>query len=176
MKNGLGEKALLSAINLYEFKYREADFGKRPKGLVYGLQILDSWLYDENKPFIHIEANETFAKLREKATKGYFEGLVEKYLLDNSHGAMVILQPKTGLAATQEKALKEKLSDIQKQMTQEQLAQVQNMMEALTAFRETEDRPEDIAKIPLLTRSDMRREALPLNNKEKVLAFFIRMW
>ena len=169
VKNGLGEKALLSAINLYEFKYREADFGKRPKGLVYGLQILDSWLYDENKPFIHIEANETFAKLREKATKGYFEGLVEKYLLDNSHGAMVILQPKTGLAATQEKALKEKLSDIQKQMTQEQLAQVRNMMEALTAFRETEDRPEDIAKIPLLTRSDMRREALPLNNKEKVL-------
>ena len=52
-----------------EFSYREADFGSYPKGLVYGLQMLDSWLYDENKPFIHIEADETFALLKEKVGK-----------------------------------------------------------------------------------------------------------
>ena len=30
-----------------EFKFREADFGAYPKGLMYGLQCLDSWIYDE---------------------------------------------------------------------------------------------------------------------------------
>ena len=54
---GFEEKALLSAINYYEFQYREADFGRRPKGLMYGIQMMDSWLYDDSKPFAHFEAN-----------------------------------------------------------------------------------------------------------------------
>ncbi len=63
---GFDEKALFAGINYYEFKYREADFGSYPKGLMYGLQVLDSWLYDDRLPFIHIEANDTFAELRRK--------------------------------------------------------------------------------------------------------------
>ena len=29
-------------------------------GLMYGLQLFDSWLYDETKPFIHMQAIPTF--------------------------------------------------------------------------------------------------------------------
>ena len=47
VKNGINQKALLAGINYNEFRYREADFGNYPKGLMYGLQIMDSWLYDE---------------------------------------------------------------------------------------------------------------------------------
>ncbi|MFQ9032430.1 MAG: hypothetical protein ACLR7F_11170 [Waltera sp.] len=83
---------MLAGINYYEFKYREADFGSYPKGLMYGLQVLDSWLYDDRLPFIHIEANNTFAELRKEVKTGYFEGLVQKYLLDNTHRSVVILQ------------------------------------------------------------------------------------
>ena len=43
------------------------------KGLMYGLQIFDSWLYDENKPFIHIQANDTFAFLKKQVGTDYFE-------------------------------------------------------------------------------------------------------
>ncbi len=169
VKNGFGEKALLSAINFYEFKYREADYGRRPKGLAYGLQMLDSWLYDDSRPFIHIEANDTFTRLRGKVGEGYFEGLVEKYLLKNSHAAMVILAPKAGLAKEQEDALKEKLGRLKAGMSKEELAGVHAMTDALTAFRETKDRPEDLAKIPLLTREDLKKEAAPLINEEKML-------
>lgn len=169
VKNGFDEKALLAAINFYEFRYREADYGRTPKGLMYGLQILDSWLYDDGKPFIHVEANATFAALREKVGKKYFEGLIEKYLLDNAHGAMVVLQPKIGYAKEQEEALKCKLADLKSKMTQEELAGIRDMMEALTVFRETEDSPENLAKIPLLTREDIRREAAPLINEERSL-------
>jgi len=169
VKDGFDEKALLAAINFYEFRYREADYGRRPKGLMYGIQVLDSWLYDDNKPFIHIEANDTYAKLRERVGKGYFEGLVEKYLLKNPHGAMVILQPKVGLAREKEEALKGRLAKMKEGMSEDQLAQIKSMMEALTAFRETEDAPENLAKIPLLTREDMRKEALPLVNEERML-------
>ena len=66
VKEGLDKKALLAGLNYYEFKYREADFGSYPKGLMYGLQMFDSWLYDDNMPFDMIEANAVFKFLREK--------------------------------------------------------------------------------------------------------------
>lgn len=49
VEKGLNKKAIYSAINNYEFKYREADFGRFPKGLIYGLNFLNSWLYDDAK-------------------------------------------------------------------------------------------------------------------------------
>ena len=131
VKKGFDKKALLAGINYFEFKYREADFGSYPKGLMYGLQMLDSWLYDEKKPFVHIEANETFAKLRRKADEGYFEELVQKYLLENSHVAVVILKPKKGLAEEQEKALAEKLHEIKEKLSEKELADIKRIQEKL---------------------------------------------
>ena len=169
VKNGFDEKALLSAINHFEFQYREADFGTTPKGLMYGIKMMDSWLYDESKPFIHIEANETYASLRRKVKEGYFEKIIEKYMLNNTHSATVILLPKEGLAKEQEEALKAKLANIKSGMSEQELADVRTMMDRLNTFREKEDAPEDIAKIPLLTRVDLKREAAPIYNKEKKL-------
>lgn len=38
-----------------EFRYREADFSSYPKGLIYGLDILDNWLYDDEHPFAQVQ-------------------------------------------------------------------------------------------------------------------------
>uniref|UniRef100_UPI00405719ED insulinase family protein n=1 Tax=Acetatifactor sp. TaxID=1872090 RepID=UPI00405719ED len=169
VKNGFDEKALLAGLNSYEFKYREADFGSYPKGLMYGLQMLDSWLYDDSKPFVHIEANETFALLRRKAKEGYFEGLVEKYLLENPHRSVVILKPKTGLLEEQEENLKKKLAEMKAGMSCEAVDEVIAKYHALTEFQEKEDSEEDIAKIPLLRREDLKKEAAGFVNEERAI-------
>ena len=80
VKNGIDRKALEAGINYHEFRYREADFGSYPKGLMYGLQILDSWLYDDTKPFIHIDVLDVFEFLKEKLDTGYYENLIQRYL------------------------------------------------------------------------------------------------
>ena len=64
VKNGINKKALRAGINYHEFRFREADFGNYPRGLMYGLQLFDSWLYDETKPFIHMQAIPTFEFLK----------------------------------------------------------------------------------------------------------------
>ncbi len=166
VNNGFDEKALLAGINYYEFKYREADFGSYPKGLMYGLQMLDSWLYDESKPFIHIEANNTFAELRKKVKGGYFEALVKTYLLENQHRSIVILKPKAGLLEEQEAALKEELARKKAAMTEKELAEVIEKHRALTAFQEKEDSKEDLEKLPMLKREDMKKEAAGFVNEE----------
>lgn len=167
---GFDKKALLAAINHFEFRYREADFGSFPKGLMYGLTALESWMYDDSKPFLHLEANETYAKLRERVEEGYFEDLIRKYFLKNPHGATVILEPREGLAREREEALKNSLAEKKKNMSPQEIADIRHMMEALEAFRENEDSPENMAKIPILTRADMKREAAPLYNEERTLA------
>ncbi|MCM1305356.1 MAG: insulinase family protein [Lachnospiraceae bacterium] len=169
-EKGFDEKALLAGINYYEFKYREADFGSYPKGLMYGLQILDSWLYDDRKPFLHIEANDTFAFLKKQVGTGYFEKLVKEYLLDNPHGAVVILKPEAGLGERQEEALRTALAKKKAAMGEEELAKIRETFEALNAFQEREDSPEDLARIPLLTREDMKKEAAALINEERIIS------
>ena len=104
-KNGIDKRMALAGMNYYEFKFREADYGAYPKGLMYYLTMMDSWLYDENEPFIHVQALDTFAQLRKELDEGLFEELIQKYLLDNSHGSLIALVPKRGLE--EEKAAEE---------------------------------------------------------------------
>lgn len=166
VRNGFDEKALLAGINYYEFKYREADFGSYPKGLMYGLQMLDSWLYDESKPFIHIEAVETFTKLKKRVKEGYFEELVRIWLLENKHRSIVILKPKASLLEEQEEALKEALAQKKATMTKEELGEVIDKCRALKEFQEKEDSREDLEKLPMLKRGDMKKEAPAFVNEE----------
>lgn len=158
-KKGIGEKALLAGLNYYEFKYREADFGSYPKGLMYGLQMLDSWMYDDTKPFLHIEANATFASLKEKIKEGYFEELIRTRLLQNPHRTFVCLLPVQGLTAKRDQELAKRLKEIKAGMTQEQLQEIVAQTQALEEWQEKEDTPENLAKIPLLTREDIGKEA-----------------
>ncbi len=158
-QEGIGEKALTAGLNYYEFKYREADFGSYPKGLMYGLQVLDSWIYDDARPFIHIEANETFANLKKKIGSGYFEGLIRTMLLANPHRTLVRLIPRQGLTAVREQEQQDRLAQVKAQMSKEQLQEIIRETAELERWQEEEDRPEDLAKIPLLTREKKKKEA-----------------
>ena len=167
VKNGIDKKALLAGINLYEFKYREADFGRFPKGLLYGLQVLDSWLYDDMKPWINIEANETYAQLKKDVETDYFEKLIKKYLLDNNHRTVLLLEPVKGLTEQQDEELKEKLAAYKESLSEEEIETIVRETKELKEYQETPDTPEDLAKIPLLTLEDLKKEADPFIYEEK---------
>ena len=161
VRKGLNKKALLAAINYFEFKYREADYGSYPRGLILGLQALDSWLYDETKPFLHIEANETYGKLKASIDQGYFEGLIKTYLLENHHKTILVVEPVPGLTTRKDQALAEKLKAYKASLTREQIEQIVEKTHGLLAYQEEEDSPEALATIPLLKREDMKKEAAP---------------
>lgn len=165
VREGVPKKSLLAGLNYFEFKYREADFGSYPKGLMYGLQMFDSWLYDGNSPFMHVEANATFALLRERIQTDYFERLIGAYLLDNSHKSYVCVVPEPGLNVEKERALAAELADRKARMTESQIAKLVEETKALEEYQESEDAPEDVAKIPMLKRGDLKKEAEPFVNE-----------
>lgn len=161
------KNALYAALNYFEFKYREADFGSYPKGLMYGLQALDSWLYQGDSPFMHIEANDTFRRLREKVETGYFEQLVEKEILGNSHKVILAMYPSKGMEKKKQEQLEKKLAAYKNSLTEEQIQEIIDGTKALKAYQEEESRPEDLAKIPMLAREDLKKEATPFCNEVK---------
>lgn len=170
VKNGIDTKAIEAGINYYEFRYREADFGNYPKGLMYGLQMMDSWLYDEEKPFIHIEALDTFEFLKKQIGTGYYEELIQKYLLDNPHGAIVIVTPEKGRTARMEAELEEKLQKYKESLTAEEVEAFVQKTQALEAYQSEPESEENLEKIPVLKREDISREIEPIINEEMTLA------
>lgn len=169
VKTGINKKALLAGINSSEFKFREADFGQFPKGLLFGLNCLDSWLFDDMKPFIHLECLGTFAKLRKAVDTDYFEKLIQEYLLDNTHGSSVTVKPKRGLGNEREEALAKELSDYKASLSDEEIKKLIEDTEHLKKYQEEPSSDEDLRKLPMLTRADMKKNAMPFSNIEDEL-------
>ena len=165
-EKGMDKKALRAGINYHEFRFREADFGNYPRGLMYGLQLYDSWLYDEAKPFIHMQAIPTFEFLKSQVDTGYFEDLIRTYLLENTHGAVVIIRPERGRTARMDRELAEKLKAYKESLAPEEVQKLVDDTHELEQYQEEESSPEDLAKIPVLKRTDISREIAPIYNDE----------
>lgn len=165
-EDGIDKKAVTAGINYYEFRFREADFSSYPKGLMYGLDILSSWLYDDTKPFCEVQLLEGFEFLKKALEEGYFEDLIRKYLLDNTHGAILSLVPEKGLAAKRDKELEEKLENYRKSLSDEELTRMVENTKALEAYQEAEEAPEALTCIPMLSREDIKKEITGLTNEE----------
>lgn len=164
---GLDKKALQATVNRDEFKYREADFGSYPKGLMYGLNMLESWLYDDSKPFYYVELLDTYKELKEAVATSYYEDVIREYLIDNTHKSIVVVKPVKGLTGKKDKELAKLLADRKAAMSQEEVERIVRETRELKEYQEAPSLKEDLEKIPLLTRADMKKEAAPYCNEEK---------
>ncbi|MCU6761567.1 Peptidase M16C associated [uncultured Roseburia sp.] len=176
VKQGINKEALLASVNHGEFRFREADFGNYPKGLMFGLQALDSWLYDDSKVFIHLEPLETYRFLREQMETGYFEGLIQKYLLDNPHVSVVTMEPERGLNAKEEKELSDKLQAYKNSLSEAEILELTAFTKHLKEYQEQPNAPLDLEKIPMLSRKDLQPAPEPLNNQVLDLGKTTMIW
>ena len=165
-ENGIDKKALFAAINSSLFKYKEADFGSYPKGLMYGLQLLDSWLYDDNQPFMHLHGIEVLEDLKKKVDDGYFEGLIKEYFLGNDHATVLTLSPVPGQTTKEDEALAAKLAEYKATLSAEEIDHIVAYTSHLKEYQDTPSTPEELATIPMLKRSDLKREVRALKCNE----------
>lgn len=167
VNEGIDKKSLEASLNNLEFKYREGDFGRYPRGLILGLQMFDSWLYDKNEPFMHIEANDTFTFLREQLDTDYYDNLVRDYMIGNKHSSMVILVPKKGLTTEKDKMLTEKLQEIKNGLTKEEAEELVKATRELKEYQSTPSTEKELEVIPLLSIEDIGKEPRPIKAERK---------
>ena len=166
VKEGINKKAIYSIINNYEFKYREASFGSNPKGLIYGLNFLSSWLYDDSKAMELADSLTPLARLKEKVETGFFEELIEKAILNNPHKSYVYLYPEPGKNEKMEEKLQSQMEKLKASLNRRQLQLLIEDSKRLKIFQETPSTEEELQAIPSLTLDDLPRKVLPFSNKE----------
>ena len=169
VEEGLNKKSLLGAINIFEFKYREADYGSYPKGLMYGLMVMKSWLYDEDKPFYELNNNLLYDKMKKYVDTGFYEKLIQDYMLNNNHASLVVLKPKVGLNRINELEAKEKLASYKKNLSKDEIQKIISDTKNLIRYQETPSSKEELETIPLLTREDIGPDPQPIYNEEKII-------
>ena len=165
---GIDKELLEAALNSAEFKLREADFGTYPKGLIYGLSVLDSWIYDID-PVSSLQYEPLLKELRDAVNTNYYETLIETNLLDNTHRVILTLTPEPGKEEREQAELVKKLAVLKKKMDRGELEHYAAECAELHQRQAAPDSEEDLASIPLLERKDIKRETEKLiTEKEQV--------
>ena len=164
---GLDHTLVQASLNTLEFRLRESDFGSSPKGLIYGIRMMKTWLYD-GTPEDYLRYEDVLAALKEGLESGYFEQVIRESFLENPHEALVTLTPSRTLGAEREAAQEKILAEKKAAMSADEIAAVMDSCAALRAAQEEPDTEEALASIPILARSDIRKEAeqLPLDVRD----------
>lgn len=167
VSEGISRQTLEAGINSEEFRYREADFGRFPKGLMYGLELMDVWIFEDDNLFAQLAKNKIYEFLRENIQTGYFENLIEKYILNNTHSSLVVMKPVINLVSERERMTAQKLEAYKKSLTDEEIRKIAEETEALKKYQSEPSTEEELMSVPLLKREDISADVVPLYNMEK---------
>lgn len=165
VSEGLNRTSLQASLNYFEFKHKEANFGRHPKGLMMGLNAFSTWLYDDNKALDLFELNWVYDELKNELDTGYFEGLIKTYILDNNHKSFVTLMPRKGMLEEKSKAEQDKLNAYKASISDEELQNIVDTAEHLKEYQSEPSTKEELLTIPLLEISDIEKNARKLNNQ-----------
>lgn len=164
VKNGIDKDLIAAVINSKEFDLREGDYSTYPRGLVYCEKVMNSVLHN-GLTFQNLEFENDLEKIKKNSENRYFEGLIEKYLLNNPYSLMFSVVPKNGLSKEIANEEKIKLEKYKASLNKEQLSQIIVEADELVKRQSLPDKKEDLLKIPLLTISDVNREAETYDTK-----------
>ncbi len=159
VKDGIDRSDIEAAMNSFEFDLRENNHGSCPQGLSVMLHMMETWLYGWD-PLALAAYEKPLAGLKQAIADNprFFEELIQNSLLDNPHRATVKLLPDTKKAARDEIEEKDRLQAARNQMGTEQIEETVEATEKLLKMQETPDSSEAIKSLPLLQRSDLRKE------------------
>lgn len=151
---GLDHSQLHAAIDHLEFATREKDSGRTPIGLIFGINILEQWLYGGDGA-AKLELEGTFAALRRSVDAGGFEQLLRRIFLENNHRASVLLLPDAQLLQRQQQTEQAKLDALKKSWSEAQALAVRQQFETMRRTQQTPDTVEQLNKVPRLSLQDL---------------------
>lgn len=159
LRDGIHPHTIEAAINTTEFVLRENNTGSYPQGLVLMLRSLTTWLYGED-PLSIVAFEEPLEALKDRIAgeKRFFENMIDRYLLQNTHRTLLLLKPDPGLSAKLEAAERERLERARNSMSEAELQEVADHTVTLRRMQETPDPPEALAAVPTLKIEDLSRE------------------
>lgn len=161
VEEGIDKRLIEATINKLEYSLREAG-GYATVGILYGLNIFESWLYDAD-PLSNLEYEETIEFFKDALKTDYYEEYIKEHILENIHKSLVVLKPQKGLTEEKDRVLQEQLTAYKASLSEDELNILVEKNKALEKFQLTEDTLEDKATIPKLSIEDVNNNPLHID-------------
>ena len=167
VREGLDHGQLAASLANMEFKMRERDYGRMPKGLILGMTVLESWLYGGD-PAANLEVGSLFAELNAALEQGYFEQLLERIFLQNPHTCEVLLVPSATVGQERQEREAARLRGEQELWSDKQKNDLPARQEKRLAWQSAPETAEALAALPKLSLSDIsaKPEDIPTLQEE----------
>ena len=157
VNNGINKKSVKGCINVFEFKYREGEDSSTPKGLNYSLDAMASWIHGSS-PIERLKFEKHFETIKKSLKEPYFENIISRYILNNPHSSLIILEPEMNLNQKDEEIVKEKLSNLKDSLSKDEIDNMVKKTKELIDYQNREDSEEALETIPSLSVEDLDKE------------------
>jgi presequence protease len=167
VSDGLDPKDVEAAINSTEFQLREYDTGRYPKGLSMMFDIVVDWMYDRDfMTTLAFEKELLELKQQIASNPRFFEDLIQKELLENTHKLNFSYLPKNNFLKEIADAEVKELENYKKSLSTDQIDKLIFDTTKLKEFQDRKDTPEEIATLPKLTFEDLQGKPEIIPNVE----------
>ncbi|GMO33915.1 MAG: insulinase family protein [Termitinemataceae bacterium] len=164
VKDGIPKKEKESAMFSMETYLREIKRSGGPFSLIWLRRSLRGWLHGA-KPWETMLLESTFAKLKEDYANDerYFEKMLTTELINNMHRSLVAVKPDKYFLQKKEKALAQKLKQIEKSLSKEQKQDLMQKNIELERRQNEDDSNEVLKKIPHLSKNELDADVNVIN-------------
>ncbi|HML85435.1 MAG TPA: insulinase family protein, partial [Bacteroidales bacterium] len=135
---GIDKDEIDGVLSRMEFQVKEGSDAQ--KGITYMNQIQAGWFYASN-PFMGLEYNKRLETLRANLKTDYYEGLVERYILNSKNRVLLTFAPKVGLDKERTAQVEKELADYKASLTDKQKSDLIEATKNLIAYQNAEDTP-----------------------------------
>ncbi|KXL53206.1 peptidase M16C associated [Anaerotignum neopropionicum] len=152
INDGLDQELLSSSLRRLSFLLKEEDYGSTPKGLIYGMKSMKSWLHGK-RPFQCLRHFEALEKI--KNPNYDWKSIIEDRILLNEHKNILVFSPDKNKENMMQEAFQQKMKEKKVSFNQKELERIHDETKKLELFQHTKDAPEVLAQIPILKLSQI---------------------
>ena len=161
---GFDPELIEGILHQVEFHGKEIPRGSYPYGITLMGGVFQTWLYDGD-PLIGLDFSRVIENIRRflKDDPQIFQKVAQKWLLDNPHRLLAVMEPDPDFNQKNEARLRKKMADLKAGLSKEQLREIDEQAALLKAFQSADDSSAAQACLPKLKMEDLPRrvETIP---------------
>ena len=159
VKQGISPGLVDASLSIVEFHLREKNTGSTPRGLVVFTDTVSEWRYGRDL-LEHLRYEAPLTALKQRIAKGerYFEGLIEKYFLNNTHRMTLTVRADENQSKRELAAELSELATIEAALSDRERKEIEDQAVALQRLQSSPNTPQELATLPMLRLADLDRQ------------------
>ena len=167
---GFDHELIEGILHQVEFHGKEINRGSYPYGISLMGNVFQTWLYDGD-PLVGLDFARAIEDIRRRWADdpAYFQTMTQKWLVENPHRLLAVMEPDPEFSDKNDRKWKEKMAVMKAAFSKERLLEIDRQANRLRAFQTEAESPEDAASLPKLRLADIPRNIETIQTKHITL-------